>query len=141
MQHLKLGEPHHGPVTALVLRGNDVHAAIHGRLHTYDANTGSLQRTRTLLPCRVHGLACNEDDGALLAWGVDAVGVARGDAVATIATETRCVAAAFASSEEVATLVGRHGGAARRRDAGTTGRDGRPANERRAPVRRATGRR
>ena len=72
---LTLGEPHHGPVTAVVLRGNDLHAAIHGRLHTYDANSGKLQRTRTLLPCRVHGLACNED-GALLAWGVDAVGVA-----------------------------------------------------------------
>ena len=93
---LTLGEPHHGPVTAIVLRGKDVHAAIHGRVHTY-ANTGSLQRTRMLLPCRVHGLALRED-GALLAWGVDAVGVARGDAVTTIATETRCVAAAFASS-------------------------------------------
>ena len=75
MQHLKLGAAHHGPVTAVVLRGKDVHAAIHGRVHTYDANTGSLPRTRTLLPCRVHGLACNEHI-ALLAWGVDAVGVA-----------------------------------------------------------------
>ena len=121
MQHLKLGAAHHGPVTALVLRGNDVHAAIHGRVHTYDANTGKLQRTRTLLPCRVHGLACNED-GALLAWGVDAVGVARGDAVATIATETRCVAAAFASSEEVATLSS--AGAVERRDAATLARRG-----------------
>ena len=37
MQHLTLGAAHHGPVTALVLRGNDVHAAIHGRVHTYDA--------------------------------------------------------------------------------------------------------
>ena len=46
MQHLTLGAAHHGPVTALVLRGNDVHAAIHGRVHTYDANTGKLQRTR-----------------------------------------------------------------------------------------------
>ena len=121
MQHLKLGAAHHGPVTAVVLRGKDLHAAIHGRLHSYDANTGSLQRTRTLLPCRVHGLACNED-GALLAWGVDAVGVARGDAVATIATETRCVAAAFASSEEVATLTS--AGAVERRDAATLARRG-----------------
>ena len=120
MQHLNLGEAHHGPVTAVVLRGNDVHAAIHGRVHTYDANTGSLQQTRTLLPCRVHGLACN-DDGALLAWGVDAVGVARGDAVATITTETRCVAAAFASSE-VATLSS--AGAVERRDAATLARRG-----------------
>ena len=104
-----------------MLRGNDLHAAIHGRVHTYDANTGTLQRTRTLLPCRVHGLACNED-GALLAWGVDAVGVARGDAVTTIATETRCVAAAFASSEEVATLTS--AGAVERRDAATLARRG-----------------
>ena len=111
----------HGPVTALVLRGNDVHAAIHGRIHTYDT-TGKLQRTRMLLPCRVHGLACNEDDGALLAWGVDAVGVARGDAVTTIATETRCVAAAFASSEEVATLSS--AGTVERRDAATLARRG-----------------
>ncbi|CAH0367213.1 unnamed protein product [Pelagomonas calceolata] len=118
---LTLGEAHHGPVTAVVLRGNDVHAAIHGRLHTYDANSGKLQRTRTLLPCRVHGLACN-DDGALLAWGVDAVGVARGDAVTTIATETRCVAAAFASSEDVATLTS--AGAVERRDAATLARRG-----------------
>ena len=81
----------------------------------------SLLRTRTLLPCRVHGLACNED-GALLAWGVDAVGVARGDAVATITTETRCVAAAFASSEEVATLTS--AGAVERRDAATLARRG-----------------
>ena len=121
MQHLKLGAAHHGPVTALVLRGNDVHAAIHGRVHSYDATTATLQRTRTLLPCRVHGLACNED-GALLAWGVDAVGVARGDAVTTIATETRCVAAAFASSEEVATLTS--AGAVERRDAATLARRG-----------------
>ncbi len=85
---LTLGQAHHGPVTALVLRGNDVHAAIHGRVHTYDASSGKLQRTRTLLPCRVHGLACNED-GALLAWGVDAVGVARGDAVAYSSAVTR----------------------------------------------------
>ena len=118
---LTLGQAHHGPVTALVLRGNDVHAAIHGRLHTYDATTGKLQRTRTLLPCRVHGLACNED-GALLAWGVDAVGVARGDAVTTITTETRCVAAAFASSEDVATLSS--AGAVERRDAATLARRG-----------------
>ena len=122
MQHLKLGAAHHGPVTAVVLRGNDVHAAIHGRVHTYDASTGSLQRTRTLLPCRVHGLALREDDGALLAWGVDAVGVARGDAVATVTTETRCVAAAFASSEEVATLTS--AGALERRDAATLARRG-----------------
>ena len=121
MQHLNLGEAHHGPVTAVVLRGDDVHAAIHGRVHTYDATTGTLQRTRTLLPCRVHGLACN-DDGALLAWGVDAVGVARGDAVTTIATETRCVAAAFASSEDVATLTS--AGAVERRDAATLARRG-----------------
>ena len=117
---LTLGEAHHGPVTALVLRGKDVHAAIHGRVHTYDT-TGKLQRTRTLLPCRVHGLACNED-GALLAWGVDAVGVARGDAVTTVTTETRCVAAAFASSEEVATLTS--AGAVERRDAATLARRG-----------------
>ena len=120
MQQLTLGDPHHGPVTALVLRGNDLHAAIHGRVHTYDA-TGTLLRTRTLLPCRVHGLACN-DDGALLAWGVDAVGVARGDAVTTVSVETRCVAAAFASSEEVATLTS--AGAVERRDAATLARRG-----------------
>ncbi len=121
MQHLKLGAAHHGPVTAIVLRGNDVHAAIHGRVHTYDT-TGKLQRTRTLLPCRVHGLALREDDGALLAWGVDAVGVARGDAVATGSVKTRCVAAAFASSEEVATLTS--AGAVERRDAATLARRG-----------------
>ena len=117
---LTLGEPHHGPVTAIVLRGKDVHAAIHGRVHTYDT-TGKLQRTRTLLPCRVHGLACNKD-GALLAWGVDAVGVARGDAVATVTTETRCVAAVFASSEEVATLTS--AGTVERRVAATLVRRG-----------------
>ena len=67
MQQLTLGEPHHGPVTALVLRGNDLHAAIHGRVHTYD-ETGSLQRTDTP-PGAAPRLACNED-APLLAGGV-----------------------------------------------------------------------
>lgn len=116
MQQLTLGDAHHGPVTAVLLRGNEVHAARHGRVATYNAATGKLQQTRTLLPCRVHGLAVC-DDSALLAWGVDAIGVARGDVVKTAAVACRVVAAAFVASDQIATLAS--DGTLARRDAST----------------------
>ena len=116
MQQLTLGDAHHGPVTAVLLRGNEVHAARHGRVATYNAATGKLQQTRTLLPCRVHGLAVC-DDSALLAWGVGAIGVARGDVVKTAAVACRVVAAAFVASDQIATLAS--DGTLARRDAST----------------------